>query len=435
LDLSKHIKEEYFEQYCFMKELFDKVKNENKKLGIKLGFCLYEILCRQNKFNECIPLLMEMKKILKNETLSGVNLKISIDYYLSIASRIGFISVLIGNKKAAEYAVKKLNKILGIIQNDKGDKKLALIYKAYTFIISILNIDIGNYENKFKEKSIDFRNNFFPINSEQKSINNYFVTLKNKDDLIIDLYSLNNMDYSLGTLANKIMENYTNITLAKKLLFTNQFLDFIVGIHNNINRLSESYCTDYNINKRADYIKKIYNFYNIAFNYVKSVMDQEPLLETDFVKTILINIQATCAHVYLYNNKLDIVKNLVKFFDDLGKMLLIKDSTPSYELIYKVKGDFWLKKGDYSGAITYYQKVINKMETNNQKRPTIFFNLGYAYYLSGNKRNAIENLNQFINAYRVFDYEKKTFTLLIRQDVIAKKIKLIKYLLKNMSNN
>jgi tetratricopeptide (TPR) repeat protein len=378
---------------------------------------------------------MEMKKILKNETLSGVNLKISIDYYLSIASRIGFISVLIGNKKAAEYAVKKLNKILGIIQNDKGDKKLALIYKAYTFIISILNIDIGNYENKFKEKSIDFRNNFFPLNSEQKSINNYFVTLKNKDDLIIDLYSLNNMDYSLGTLANKIMENYTNITLAKKLLFTNQFLDFIVGIHNNINRLSESYCTDYNINKRTDYIKKIYNFYNIAFNYVKSVMDQEPLLETDFVKTILINIQATCAHVYLYNNKLDIVKNLVKFFDDLGKMLLIKDSTPSYELIYKVKGDFWLKKGDYSGAITYYQKVINKMETNNQKRPTIFFNLGYAYYLTGNKRNAIENLNQFINAYRVFDYEKKTFTLLIRQDVIAKKIKLIKYLLKNMSNN
>ena len=435
LDLSKHIKEEYFEQYCFMKELFDKVKNENKKLGIKLGFCLYEILCRQNKFNECIPLLMEMKKILKNETLSGVNLKISIDYYLSIASRIGFISVLIGNKKAAEYAVKKLNKILGIIQNDKGDKKLALIYKAYTFIISILNIDIGNYENKFKEKSIDFRNNFFPLNSEQKSINNYFVTLKNKDDLIIDLYSLNNMDYSLGTLANKIMENYTNITLAKKLLFTNQFLAFIVGIHNNINRLSESYCTDYNINKRTDYIKKIYNFYNIAFNYVKSVMDQEPLLETDFVKTILINIQATCAHVYLYNNKLDIVKNLVKFFDDLGKMLLIKDSTPSYELIYKVKGDFWLKKGDYSGAITYYQKVINKMETNNQKRPTIFFNLGYAYYLSGNRRNAIENLNQFINAYRVFDYEKKTFTLLIRQDVIAKKIKLIKYLLKNMSNN
>ena len=273
------------------------------------------------------------------------------------------------------------------------------------------------------------------MNPEQKNNNNYLVTLKNRDDLILDLYSLNNMDYSLGTIANKIMENLTNITLAKKLLFTNQFLAFIVGIHNNINRLSESYCTDYNINKRTDYIKKINNFYNIAFNYVKSVMDQEPLLETDFVKTILINIQATCAHVYLFNNKLDIVRNLVKFFDDLGKMLLIKDSTPSYELIYKIKGDLWLKKGDYAGAITYYQKVINKIESNNPKRPTIFFNLGYAYYLTGNKRNAIENLNQFINAYRVFDYEKKTFTLLIRQDVIAKKIKFIKYLLQNLSSN
>jgi tetratricopeptide (TPR) repeat protein len=273
------------------------------------------------------------------------------------------------------------------------------------------------------------------MNSEQKNNNNYLVTLKNRDELIIDLFSLNNMDYSLGTIANKIMENLTNITLAKKLLFTNQFLAFIVGIHNNINRLSESYCTDYNKNKRSDYIKKINNFYNIAFNYVKSVMDQEPLLEADFVKEILINIQATCVHVYLFNNKLDIVKNLVKFFDDLGKMLLIKDSTPSYELIYKIKGDYWLKKGDYAGSITYYQKVINKMENDNPKRPTIFFNLGYAYYLTGNKRNAIENLNQFINAYRVLDYEKKTFTILIRRDIIAKKINMVKNLLKNMSSN
>lgn len=434
LDLSKHIKEEYFEQYCFMKELFDKVKNENKKLGIKLGFCLYEILCRQNKFNECIPLLMEMKKILKNETLSGVNLKISIDYYLSIASRIGFISILIGNKKAAEYAVKKLNKILGIIQNDKDDKKLALIYNAYTFIISLLNIDIGNYDNKFKEKSINFRNIFFSNNLDQKNNNNYLVTLKNRDDLILDLYSLNNMDYSLSTIANKIMENYTSITLAKKQLFTNQFLTFIVGIHNNINRLSESYCTDYNKNKRLDYLKKINNFYNIAFNYVKSVMEQEPLLDTDFVKSLLINIQAACVHVYFFNSKLDVVKNLIKFFDDLGKMLSIKDRTPSYELIYKIKGDFWLNNGDNAAAINYYQKVINKMEDNNPKKPTIFFNLGYAYYLSGNKRNAIENLNQFINACRVFDYEKKSFTIMIRQDVISKKIKLVKYLLKNLSS-
>jgi tetratricopeptide (TPR) repeat protein len=115
LDLTKHVKEEYYEQYCFMKELYDKIKLQNKALGVKLGFCLYEILCRQNKFHECIPLLKEMKKTLKNEALSGAKMKISIDYNLAIINRIGFISVLIGDTKSTEYSIKKLNKVLEII--------------------------------------------------------------------------------------------------------------------------------------------------------------------------------------------------------------------------------------------------------------------------------------------------------------------------------
>ena len=123
-----------------MKELYDKIKFQNKALGVKLGFCLYEILCRQNKFHECIPLLKEMKKTLKNEALSGAKMKISIDYNLAIINRIGFISVLIGDTKSTEYSIKKLNKVLEIIEKDKQDKKLSQIYKAYTFIVSKVSI-------------------------------------------------------------------------------------------------------------------------------------------------------------------------------------------------------------------------------------------------------------------------------------------------------
>ena len=179
LDLTKHIKEEYYEQYCFMKDLFDRIKVQNKKLGVKLGFCLYEILCRQNKFHECIPLLKEMKKILKNETLSGIKMKISIDYYLAIINRIGYIGVLIGDINSTEYSVKKLKSVLDIIEKDKQDKKLSSIYKAYTLIIAILNVYLGNYENKLKEKEAIFREEFFTNELTLKK-NCYIVGFFNK---------------------------------------------------------------------------------------------------------------------------------------------------------------------------------------------------------------------------------------------------------------
>ena len=431
LDLSKYIKEEYFEQYCFIKELYDRVKNENKKLGIKLGFCLYKILCRQNKFNECIPLLMEMKNILKNESLTGKKSLISIDYYLAIEVRIGYIGILIGNQSVTEYAIKKLKKILDIVQSNKQNKKLTLIYNAYSFIISILNINLGNYEKKYKEKAINFRNSFFQNKPEQK-VNNYFITLNNREEIIINLYALNNMDYNISIEANTIMKKIIDITLNKKLLFPNQFLVFIISNHNNINRLSESYCTDCSKNKRKEYIKAINYYYNITFNYAKSVIYKEPLLDTDFIKSLLIEINASCAHANLFNNSIDMGKNIIKFFDDFSKKVCIKESTPSYELIYKIKGDYWFKNRDYAASINYYQKVINKMKDNDPKKPIIYFNIGTAYYFNKNRKRAVEYLNQCIRAFRVFDNEKKTFNVITRKEIIAKKVKVAKYLINNI---
>ncbi len=291
LDLSKHVKEEYYEQYCFMKELFDKVKVENKKLGIKLGFFLYEILCRQNKFKEWIPLLIEMKKIVKNETLSGVKTKISIDYYLAIASRIGFIGVLIRHTKSIEYAVKKIEKILSIIEKDKNDRKLSSIYNAYSFVISILNTNLDKYENRLKEKASMFRGLFLPNNNKDYQKNgNFIVNEKNIKDIIINLNAINNMDYAVSDFSTKIIAMYKDIVYKRQIMVSNQFITFIVGINDIIYRLSESYITDNNKNKRNEYISNIMNHANFAFNYVFSHKKDEPLLNTDFVKSILINI-------------------------------------------------------------------------------------------------------------------------------------------------
>ena len=431
LDLSKHIKEEYFEQYCFMKELFDRVKTENKKLGVKLGFCLYEILCRQNKYNECIPLLMEMKTILKNETLSGMQLKTSIDYNLAIISRIGYISILIGDRKSAEYALKKLKSILEIIEKDKQDKKLSTIYNSYSFIISIINIYLGNYENRLKEKEAIFRSEFFSNNMELKK--SYLINENNIEDIYINLNAINNMNSILSSYSSKIIENIEkSINSSIERPLNNKFLTFIVGKHDIINRLSESYCTDYNNKKRSDYIQRINYEWKIVNNYIKKIYEQEPLLETDFVKSILINIHSSCSHANINCNNIDMFKLNIKTFDDMSKLLNIKEGNTSYELVNKVKGDFWFKFGDYNAAKTYYQKTINKMNDNDPKKPVVYFNIGCSFYFQNNKNNAIQYLNQCINAFRNFEYEKKTFNVLVRQDIIAKKVNLAKFLLSNL---
>ena len=431
LDLTKHIKEEYFEQYCFMKELFDRVKTENKKLGVKLGFCLYEILCRQNKYNECIPLLMEMKTILKNETLSGIQLKTSIDYNLAIMSRIGYISILIGDRKSVEYAVKKLKSILEIIEKDKQDKKLSTVYNSYSFIISILNIYLGNYENRLKEKEAIFRSEFFSNNMELRK--SYLINEKNIENIFINLNAINNMNSTLSDYSSKILddiEKSMNSNVERPL--NNRFLTFIVGKHDIINRLSESYCTDYNNSKRNEYIQKINYQWKIVNNYVKKVYEQEPLIETDFVKSILINIHSSCSHANINCNNNDMLKINIKTFDDLSKLLNIKEENTSYELVNKIKGDFWFRNGDFKAANSYYQKTINKMKDNDPKKPVIYFNIGCSFFFQNDKNNAIQYLNQCINAFRVFEYEKKTFNVLIRQDVITKKVNLAKYLLRNI---
>ena len=436
LDLTKHIKEEYYEQYCFMKDLFDRIKVQNKKLGVKLGFCLYEILCRQNKFHECIPLLKEMKKILKNETLSGIKMKISIDYYLAIINRIGYIGVLIGDINSTEYSVKKLKSVLDIIEKDKQDKKLSSIYKAYTLIIAILNVYLGNYENKLKEKEAIFREEFFTNELTLKK-NCYIVNEKNQNDLIINLNTINNMNYNLNNYASLIIKNLENSIssdIKNHKLLENHFLTFIVGKYDIISRLSESYCSDFNQNKRISYIKEINNQWKFVYNYIKRVADEEPLLETDYVKSILIKMYSACAHSNLYCKDLEMLKTNIKIFDNLIKELNIKDRNTSYELVNKIKGDYWLKKGEVDAAINYYNETIKKMKNNNPKKPVIYFNIGYAFYIKNDKNKAIQNLNQCINAFRVFEYEKKTFNILVRQDVIIKKVNLAKYLLKNLGD-
>ena len=82
--LPKTSKAEYHEYYQFLKELFDEFKVVNKILALRLGFDLFSAYFDGKNYSECIPLLVEMKKLLKKELLKGATLKNGIDYYLAL---------------------------------------------------------------------------------------------------------------------------------------------------------------------------------------------------------------------------------------------------------------------------------------------------------------------------------------------------------------
>ena len=167
---------------------------------------------------------------------------------------------------------------------------------------------------------------------------------------------------------------------------------------------------------------------------MKQRIGNEHLLECDFVKSLLVDIQQACVSANFGGKKLDKVKSLIIIFDQLKKELKINEKTTSYELINKTKGDYWFKTGDYLSAISYYSKTIEMMKDNNPKKPIVYFNLGCACYFAKKIKNAIDNLNLCINAYRIFEYEQKTFDVLTRRDSIMKKVKNVKRLLSFIEN-
>ena len=427
IDINRNIANEYWEQYLFMKELFDQVKSENVILANKLGLNLYNILCRLKKYDECIPLLFQMKKILNDKIFSGHNLKSTIDYSLAIYSRLAYIGTLIGDKEKVVEARKKLIQILETIENDKNNPKLVILYKVYNFCVSILNVYLGIYDNKLKENAAIFRKDFIPNSG-------FILNTYNRDFALIDLNSINNMDAYLNKFTQDIITLYENKIKSNIVLNSEQFLGYLVHAHNNISRLSESYCTDINVEKRKDYIKKINEYHMNIFNCVKQNIGKEHLLECDFVKSLLIDIQQASVSAYFGGKKLNQVKSLIIFFDQLKKELKINEKTTSYELINKIKGDYWFKTGDYLSAISYYMKTLEMMKDNNPKKPIVYFNLGCAYYFYKKIKNAIDNLNLCINAYRIFEYEQKTFDVLTRRDSIMKKVKNVKRLLSYIEN-
>lgn len=427
----KTSKAAYTEYYQFLKDLFDQVKFVNKTLAIRLGLDLFSAYFEGKSYSETIPLLIEMKKLLKKELLKGSTIKDGIDYYLAISSRLGYMGILLDNKNAINSAIKKIKKTLEIIKNDKNEK-LKQMFLTYSFVLSMLEIGLNKKTNfDLKTLAFDFQRSFIP-DLGSKSHLNYIINEENKDGIILDFKIINSMNSEIANCAKSILNKCVS-ELQNKTYQISTFLNFILAVHDKIYCNAESYISDPNEKMRNYYKMKLVDYAKGAYNFIYKLLDEEPLLYTEFVKTLIIDIFSANAHIYIYDKNYEELRILINTMDDLKKKLKIEESTPAFALVNKVKGDFWFHKMDYKAAILYYEKCLNLLEKNNIKIPPILFNIGCSFFFLGDKNKAKQYLNRCISEYNNIFMEKNDFGYTFHKEVINKKIVETKRLLAYLS--
>lgn len=408
------------EETVFLKVLFDRVKQENKYLAIKLGFGLYSNYYRQFKFNDCIQILTEMKHILKKELFSGTTMMNGLDFYLDIASRLGYMGILTDNQKLINSSMKKVDKMLHLIKNDLNDKKLLTLKYAYSFVLTILNINSKIYLENSKDISATFKSQFLPNLSDPPK--SFIVNNGNKNDCIIDLYIINNMDIDSSDYSKNILNTCITYSINNSFGQPNMVMTFILGIHGSINMLSESYCNDSSIYKQKDYEKKIIDYSLKVLEFVKNQVHNDSLINTAFLKSTIIEIYSAYAHIFIYKKDYKNLQSAITFFDDLSRKIGINDRIPSYDLVLKIKGDYWRENNDLKGSAFFYENALKIMSNSNPKKPIIYFNLAFTYFANKNKELAIENLNRCINSYSIISKNNNLFDFYKRSNVMNQKI-------------
>ena len=431
----KRTRADYNEYWQFLRGLFDEVKTTNKILAIKLGFDLFSSYFEGQNYNDCIPLLVEMKQLLKKQLLKGSTMQNGIDYYLAIASRLGYIGILLDNQKAINSAISKIRRTLDIIKNDKNNDKLVKIVKAYTFVLAILEIGLTKKtEFNLLLLSSDFQNTFFP-NIGNNNFSSYIINEQNKDSILINFKIINNMNDAITKEAKLTLSKCASDLQSNN--FSNpKFLIFILAVHDKINRYSEAFITDTNEKMRVYYKSKIIDYHDGAMSIVNSIIengsDDSILFKSRYIKIVIIDIFFAYAQIFVYEKNMDKLRTAILDFDRLRKKINIEDNIPAFALVNKIKGDNWFYLKYYKEAINYYENALGLFEKNNPKVPPVLFNCGCAYYFYGNKKKAKEYLNKCISEYSNIILEKNCYGFTPDRESINNKIKLAKNLVNQL---
>ena len=425
---------EIYENIQFLEDLFTNMSSLNKVISLKLGFELFSAYIEYKEYNKCIKHLLMMKKILKKDILRGSSLKNGIDYYLAIASRIGYIGVLLNDKVLIEKAIKKIKKALELIGKNTDDKKINDLFQAYKFVISILEICLNQKtENNILHLSKEFKRILLP-DLKSNAYHNDIVNKDNKESIIINFKIIDNKyQDDIYNCSKSILEKSYKELKERKNVDTTNFIIFLSAFHDKIYRYSERYIApkkengNKNTNANNDYAAKIKKSFLIVEDIIEKYID-DPFLQTEYAKILIIEIYSAYANILFEekddNNLQKIIKNIM---DDqksnLRRKLKIDKNISTYGLWLKIKGDYYLRKKHYDAACASYKEALETLEKNHPKIPLILFNYGCAFYFMKHTKKAIEYLQKSINSFLSQNRGANYFGHYPDKDTIETKIK------------
>ena len=437
-----------------LKDIYLKTINENPFLTLKIGFYIFNNSYNRNQYEECIDILDQMIKILKDFERQGVPPKKMSRFYLSIFCRYGIIGLISFNRNHISMALEGMKMQLLLLQNNLSSKKVRNIFKAYNFSLNILKLNSGLYIEKprdigeifikdiLKPNPANNANNSNVKNANNSNANNkddnFCINQVVKEQTIINYNSMNsNMNVNINEQAYKIIEDYLiKINKPEKNFISNDTIfTFVIGIHDRVRYLIEQFLTDKNTKNETGYKNQIISNCEVFWNFLNTYLEKLPLLRCNFMKGIIIKMFSSCSHIYFINKDFNKINQIISYFDKLSNSLNINETTPFYELVLKVKGDLFFYQNDYNNSISFYSKSAQIMSDKNPKKAIVYFNLGVLYYYNNDKIRSIENLQRAAAYFKKSEEEKYSFEFHKRNNMLTKKFNLTNALINKIQTN
>ena len=364
-------------------ELYSNFESDNIEIATKISLIAVEIYEKKFEYRTAIEKLEKAYKLLKKFTLRGdVEVNNSIQLFLQILSKLGYLYIMVGDENNSLRILRKIDKNMSIIEKEE---KIPIQFKTdYMFFMLVMKTIMGGKTTKVNE----IINGFHSLNNSSAI----------SEGNLINLYSFSDQDSYISIFYTNLKE-YLSSLKNNHVIPIDKMILCLFSVYNHISYLSKTITTDPNKKQQKEYNSRIMNFSKIIIDYIKAHLNEPdflPILLFDYVKSLIIKIYFFYFYSFYFEGKYQELRVEMNNFETIKKKLSLTNNN-SFGYILKLQGDISFKQMNYTGAIQLYQQAV--FLSKNKVRAALYFNLGLSYLFISEKSKGKEYLSKALGEY------------------------------------